>query len=90
MRGEKKKTEVELKEEMQKSLQKAEQRIKHESTKSNVQVAALKHEIKAIQKGMSAEIDDLKTWKLETEERVKTINKFQMPYYISNDQLKHE
>ena len=55
-----------------------------------MQVAALKHEIKAIQKGMSAEIDDLKTWKLETEERVKTINKFQMPYYISNDQLKLE
>ena len=36
---------------------------------------------------MSADIDELKMQKLETMDRVKTLNKFQMPYYIRNDQL---
>ena len=36
---------------------------------------------------MSEEIEDLKSWKLETEDMVNTLNKFQMPYHISNDQL---
>ena len=56
-----------------------------EACKSNVQIAGLKHEINAIKKRMSANIDELTMQKLETQDRVKTLNKFQMPYYISNE-----
>ena len=40
-----------------------------------------------IQSRMSEEIEDLKSWKLETEGMVNTLNKFKMPYHISNDEL---
>ena len=39
---------------------------------------------------LNLEINDLKSWKLETEEKVNTLNNFQMPYYMSNDQIKIE
>ena len=87
MRGEKAMTEAELKQELSKTLAKAEKQKNHEVTRSSVQIAGLKHEIGRVRHSMSIEIQDLKSWKLETEDMVNTLNKFQMPYHISNDQL---
>ena len=87
MRGEKIKTEHELKEELQKTLMLAEKKKNQEVAQSQVKIAGLKHEIGTQRARMSEEIEDLKSWKLETEDMVNTLNKFQMPYHISNDQL---
>ena len=76
MRGEKAKTEIELKQELSKTLHQAEKQKNHEVTRSSVKIAGLKHEIGRIRHSMSVEIDDLKSWKLETEDMVNTLNKF--------------
>ena len=72
---------------MSKTLVQAEAQKNLEVTKSHVKIAGLKHEIGRVRQSMSVEIDELKSWKLETEDRVNTLNKFEMPYHISNEQL---
>ena len=84
-RGEKAKTEAELKQELSKTMVQAEKQKNLEVSQSHVKIAGLKHEIGRLRNSMSVEIEDLKSWKLTTEDRVNTLNKFEMPYHISND-----